>query len=393
MTLRDDLALDLDWETLKTSEPNVDALKTLCIECGFHRFLSELPAPQPAGEVQTWVADYRVVDTPELFGDFLTELKRQPRFCLDTETTDIDPLRASLVGIAVSWKAGLAYYLPLRGPIHCRVLDPHEVLEALRPILADPEVEKVGQNLKYDMLALGRAGVAIEGPITDTMILSYLLESGERNHNLDQLAQRLLGHTMIPITDLIGKGKKQGRMDQVEVARVATYAGEDADATWRIEEILAPRVKSQGLWKLYTEVERPLISILAGMEQVGVGVDTRRWASFRVSSPGGWQRSRTTSTGWLEGRSTSTPAPSSARCFSRSSSCPRCKRPPAASRAPPGGPRVAGRQAPAARLALAASPALEAQEYLSRCACRPWSIPRTGAFMPRSTRAWRPREG
>ncbi|MGZ3353254.1 MAG: DNA polymerase I [Isosphaeraceae bacterium] len=276
VTLRDDLALDLDWETLKTSEPNVDALKTLCIESGFHRFMSELPASQPAGEVQTWVADYRVVDTPELFGDFLTELKRQPRFCLDTETTDIDPLRASLVGIAVSWKAGLAYYLPLRGPIHCRVLDPHEVLEALRPILADPEVEKVGQNLKYDMLALGRAGVAIEGPITDTMILSYLLESGERNHKLDQLAQRLLGHTMIPITDLIGKGKKQGRMDQVEVTRVATYAGEDADATLRIEEILAPRVKSQGLWKLYTEVERPLISILAGMEQVGVGVDTRR---------------------------------------------------------------------------------------------------------------------
>ena len=120
------------------------------------------------------------------------------------------------------------------------------MLEALRPILADGEVEKVGQNLKYDMLALGREGVAIEGPITDTMILSYLLESGERNHNLDQLAQRLLGHTMIPITDLIGKGKKQGRMDQVEVSRVATYAGEDADATWRIEEILVPGSDPRG---------------------------------------------------------------------------------------------------------------------------------------------------
>ena len=286
VTLRDDLALDLDWETLKTSEPNVDALKALCIECGFHRFLSELPTAQPAGEVETWAADYRVVDTPELFQDFLTELKRQPRFCIDTETTAIDPLQASLVGIAVSWQAGVAYYLPLRGPIHCRVLDPHAVFDALRPILADPDVEKVGQNLKYDMLALGRAEVAIEGPITDTMILSYLLESGERNHNLDQLAQRLLGHTMIPITDLIGKGKKQGRMDQVEVARVAVYAGEDADATWRIEEILGPRVKSAGLWKLYTEVERPLISILAGMEQVGVAVDTRRLGELSLEFAG-----------------------------------------------------------------------------------------------------------
>jgi DNA polymerase I len=275
VTLREDLALGLDWEKLKTTEPDTSALKALCTECGFHRFLDELGASEP-GEAAVWEAVYHVVDTPDLFQAFLAELKRQPRFCIDTETTDLDPLRASLVGLAVSWKAGEAYYLPVRGPIHCRVLDPHEVLEALKPILADSRIEKVGQNLKYDMLALGRAGVAIEGPITDTMILSYLLESGERNHNLDQLAHRLLGHTMIPITDLIGKGKKQGRMDQVEVARVAEYAGEDADATWRIEEILAPRVKSEGLWNLYTEVERPLISILAGMEQVGVGVDTRR---------------------------------------------------------------------------------------------------------------------
>ena len=84
----------------------MDALKTVCVDCGFHRFLSELPTSQPVGEVPTWVAEYRVVDTPELFRDFLAELKRQPRFCLDTETTDIDPLRASLVGIALSWEAG-----------------------------------------------------------------------------------------------------------------------------------------------------------------------------------------------------------------------------------------------------------------------------------------------
>ena len=118
----------------------------------------------------------------------------------------------------------------------------------MRPILGDPEIEKVGQNIKYDMLALGRAGAPLEGPVTDTMVLSYLLESGERNHNLDQLSQRLLDHTMIPITDLIGKGKSQGRMDQVAVDRVADYAGEDADATWRIETILSAKVRDQGLW-------------------------------------------------------------------------------------------------------------------------------------------------
>ncbi|MGO9598043.1 MAG: DNA polymerase I [Isosphaeraceae bacterium] len=281
VALRDDLALDLDWEKLRTTPPNLPALKALCVECGFHRFITELGASEPpAPAAEKWTVDYRLVDSPELFSEFLAELKRQPRFCIDTETTALDPLRASLVGLALSWKPGEAYYVPLRGPIHCRVLDAHLVLEALRPILADPGVEKVGQNIKYDMLALGRAGVRIDGPITDTMILSYLLESGERNHNLDQLSQRLLGHTMIPITDLIGKGKKQVRMDQIEVARVAEYAGEDADATWRIEEILAPKVRSEGLWQLYAEVERPLISVLAAMEEAGVLIDGPRLSAL-----------------------------------------------------------------------------------------------------------------
>ena len=222
------------------------------------------------------MADYRLVDTPESFAAFLAELKVQPRFCVDTETTAIDPLRAELVGLSFSWKEGEAYYLPVRGPEGSRRLDEATTLAALRPILEDPAVEKIGQNVKYDMLALGGAGIDLGGPITDTMILSYLLESGERNHNLDQLSQRLLGHAMIPITDLIGKGKSQKRMDEVDVAKVAEYAGEDADATWRIEAILAPQVRAEGLWDLYADVERPLISVLARMERVGVAVDVAR---------------------------------------------------------------------------------------------------------------------
>ncbi|MFO0893099.1 MAG: DNA polymerase I [Isosphaeraceae bacterium] len=273
--LREDLPLDLDWEALRYRGYDARALQEICFECGFHGFLQEIGPAEKEPEA-AWERAYSVVDTPELLRDFVARLKEQRRFCIDTETTDLDPLRASLVGVSVSWNAGEAYYLPVRGPIHCRVLDPEEVLRALGPILADTEVEKLGQNIKYDMLTLGRAGVRIGGPITDTMILSYLLESGERNHNLDQLSQRLLGHTMIPISDLIGKGKKQLRMDQVEVPRVAEYAGEDADATWRIGEILIPKVREEGLWTLYAEVERPLISILAEMERIGVKVDCAR---------------------------------------------------------------------------------------------------------------------
>ncbi|WP_165075701.1 DNA polymerase I [Paludisphaera rhizosphaerae] len=277
VALEENLPLELDWEALRVSPPNVAALKAICVDCGFHRFVAELgesaepdapPTPRPE-----WVAHYSTIDTPEAFQTFLEEIRKQDRFSIDTETTSVNPLLSSLVGISASWKAGEAYYIPLRAPIGFKILDPELVLDGLRPILADPKIEKVGQNVKYDMLAFGRAGVAVEGPITDTMILSYLLESGERNHSLDQLADRLLGHEMIPITDLIGKGRNQLRMDQVDVPRITEYAAEDADATWRIFEILAPRVHEEGLWDLYADLERPLISILARMEEIGVKVD------------------------------------------------------------------------------------------------------------------------
>ncbi len=277
VVLRDDLPLALDWDLLRTQELDAEALKRLCTECGFHGFQTALGPGVAAEKVESkWEAVYHTIDTPELFARFVTELSRQPRFCIDTETTSIDPLRADLVGLSFSWKAGEAYYLPVRGPLGSRVLEQQTTLAALAPILKDPHVEKVGQNIKYDMLALSRAGVEVAGPITDTMILSYLLESGERNHSLDQLSTRLLDHTMIPIADLIGKGKNQLCMDQVAVDRVTEYAGEDADASWRIEELLASKIRAEGLWNLYADLERPLIAVLARMETSGIAVDARR---------------------------------------------------------------------------------------------------------------------
>ena len=278
MKLKDDLAISLDWEVLKTHSPNVIALRALCDECGFHRFKDELGkgSDLEAVTAKAWEANYKTIDNPESFQAFLVELRAQPRFSVDTETTDIDPLRSRLVGLSFSWKAGVAYYLPIRVPMAAARLDERVTLDALRPILTDPAIEKVGQNIKYDLLALGRAGLEMAGPFTDTMILSYLLESGERNHNLDQLSQRLLNHDMIPISDLSGKGKNQLRMDQVDVGRVTEYAAEDADATWRIEAILGAKIREDGLWNLYAELERPLISVLARMEKAGIAVDVSR---------------------------------------------------------------------------------------------------------------------
>lgn len=280
VTLKQDVPIETNWDELRLEPPDVPALKALCIECGFHRFLDELTPTAPdadrRGQGEWDTSAYTIVDTPEALSSFLNQLNSQPRFSFDTETTSLDPLRAELVGLSFCWKPGAAFYLPVKGPLGSRVLDPHTVLEALAPIFKDPTREIVGQNLKYDMLVLSAHGLKLAGAVTDTMIMSYLLESGERNHNLDELARRLLDHTMIPISALIGKGKNQLGMDQVPVERVAKYAGEDADAAWRIDAILQPRLRSEGMWPLYAELERPLIGVLADMEAAGIRVDVGR---------------------------------------------------------------------------------------------------------------------
>ncbi len=275
--LKCDLPLETTWESLRLTPPDLSAVNDLCRQCGFHRFPKEVAelfgSATPAAE---WKADYRLVDTPEQLDAFVAELAGQRRFCFDTETTGTNPNRAELVGLAFAWQPETAWYLPVRGPMFDRVLDVRTTLEKLRPILEDPERTIVGQNVKYDWIVLAQAGVTIAGELVDTMVLSYLLESGERNHSLDELSRRLLDHEMIPITDLIGKGKNQKRMDEVEVARVAEYAAEDADATWRIAAKLEPIVREQGLWDLYDSVERPLVTVLARMERAGVVVDVPR---------------------------------------------------------------------------------------------------------------------
>jgi DNA polymerase-1 len=280
VVLRTDVPIEIDWDALRLADYDYSGLKNLCVECGFHQFLNELVDKARPPEA-VWPTDtYPIVDTPEALKTFVAELETQTKFCLDTETTSIDPLRADIVGYSFCWGEGRAYYLPVRGPMGSRVLDPATTLEALRPALTNPQTEKVGQNLKYDMLVLRRAGVELGGPITDTMVLSYLLESGERNHNLDELSRRFLDHTMIPITALIGKGKAQLLMDQVEIPKIAAYAGEDADAAWRLEALLAPKVRAEGLWDLYADLERPLIDVLARMEAFGVKVDVGRLQSL-----------------------------------------------------------------------------------------------------------------
>jgi DNA polymerase I len=223
---------------------------------------------------------FRLIDTPELFNGFLVELQTQTSISLDTETTNVWPRWAKLVGLSFAWNDREGCYLPLRAPAGERHLDPVTTLAALKPVLEDPSIEKIGQNLKYDMIVLRAAGIEVAGVAFDTMVASYLLDAGRRNHNLDELAQTYLGHETIKISNLIGSGKNQRRMDEVSVARVAEYAAEDAWLPERLRPILANRLEEADLAGLLRDLEVPLIDVLVELEFNGIRVDVARLAEL-----------------------------------------------------------------------------------------------------------------
>jgi DNA polymerase-1 len=323
--LRRDVPIQMDWDAWRAQPADLSLTLPLFAELGLRRFAEQvkmlartgsgLPNFAPANgkssaggvfastqpreqlprdqEIEfefganasqpeaVWEKSYTLIDTNEAFAGFMVQLAKCKRLAIDLETTGLDPHSASLVGVAICWQPGEAYYLPVRGPLGAAVLDCAMVLERLKPILENPEIAKVNQNIKYDMLVLRQYGINVRGVGGDPMLADYLLRAGERNHNLDMLASRYLNYTTIPIEALIGKrGKNQLTLDQVETARVCEYACEDADVAWRLNELLAPKVREAGLGELYEKLEVPLIEVLTEMEATGVRLDTHSLQQF-----------------------------------------------------------------------------------------------------------------
>ncbi|MBM3290999.1 MAG: DNA polymerase I, partial [Candidatus Hydrogenedentes bacterium] len=198
---------------------------------------------------------------------------------------------ADLVGVSMSCKANTGYYVPVgHTPEAMSVLDLHphldrltrrRALEMLRPLLEDPQIAKVGHNIKYDRIVLERAGVRLAGITFDTMVASYLTDAGRLRHNLDEVSLHYLSRKLVPISDLIGKGAKAVTFDNVPVDSACTYAAEDADVTWRLAAVFQPMLRERGLEALFDEVELPLIGVLARMEQAGIAIDTRVFEELR----------------------------------------------------------------------------------------------------------------
>ena len=225
--------------------------------------------------------DYRCVDTPEALDDLLGQLKGVKRLAVDTETTSVHAMKADLVGISLAWEPGKAFYIPVRGPLGATVLDGELVREKLGPVLADESIEKIGQNLKYDLIILHNAGYKVAGKFFDTMVAAHVLDSTRMTYKMDALAAEFINHRCIPITDLIGRGKSQVSIDTVPTDMVAVYAAEDADVTLRLADKLGDMLAQKpGLAELFADLEMPLRQL---HREPGVATAwVRRRATVRV---------------------------------------------------------------------------------------------------------------
>lgn len=235
-------------------------------------FARELTAAPSEADERVTSGAYQLIESEPALRDLAKRLRGVGEFAFDTETTSLTPADAELCGISISWEAGKAYYVAVRGV--GQTLDEAIVRDVLGPIFADERIGKCGQNMKYDIGVLMTAGIEMRGVRFDTMIASFVLDSNRRSHGIDALALDLLGIRKIATSELIGRGKEQLRFDQLDTRRVCAYACEDADVAWRLKELFEPQIAARGQEKLFYELEMPLVEVLATMEHHGVALDT-----------------------------------------------------------------------------------------------------------------------
>jgi DNA polymerase-1 len=306
VTLKDDTPLTETLDDLEVRVPEAETIVGFLNKMEFRTLTRrvaeslkvEAPAPLPADK-GTVIPDepaspeapplpfpydaYESVQTMAQLQAWVARIRDRGLVAVDTETTSLDEMRAELVGISLATDPGVACYIPLahrsgtddlfgsaqlaEGQLPVAV-----VLEALKPVLEDPSILKIGQNMKYDWKIFARHGVEI-APFDDTMLLSYAQHAGLHNHGMDTLSETYLGHVPIPIKSLLGSGKTQVTFDRVNIPEAVKYAAEDADITLRLWLRFKPQLHRARVTTVYETLERPLVPVLARMEMAGVQVD------------------------------------------------------------------------------------------------------------------------
>ncbi|MBB2954447.1 DNA polymerase I [Sphingobacterium sp. JUb56] len=236
----------------------------------------EVPYSGPVNSLENTPHDYILVNTKEEQEALAEQLATLSSFCFDTESTGLDANLAAIVGLSFAFEKGKAYYVPTPADRD----QAQDVINIFKPVLENEQIEKIGQNIKYDILLLARYQVGVKGPIFDTMLAHYLIDPDTR-HGMDVLAENYLNYKPLSITELIGsKGKKQGNMRDVELEIIKEYAAEDADITLQLKEIFKPLLEETNTLNLANEVEFPLVYVLSEIERNGVRIDTDALQQF-----------------------------------------------------------------------------------------------------------------
>ncbi|MFQ2705082.1 DNA polymerase I [Aeromonas caviae] len=287
-TIKTDVALEQSLEELQLGPIDKEALLAVYREYELRNLIKELESggeeseaagdeegAAPAAAIET---DYRCILDEAEFDEWLARLQAAPLFAFDTETTSLDYMEARVVGVSFAIEPGKAAYVPfghdyLGAPVQ---LTEAVVLGKLKPLLEDPTRLKVGQNLKYDRNVLLNHGIELQGIAYDTMLESYVLNSTASRHDMDSLARRYLNAETISFEDIAGKGVKQLTFNQIELEQAAPYAAEDADITLRLHQALWGKLSTEaGLAKVFSEIELPLLPVLARMERLGTTIEPK----------------------------------------------------------------------------------------------------------------------
>jgi len=295
-TIRTDVGISLDLEKARANDLNLPAVEAIFRELEFRTLIARLaklaPGYKPSaggmpggqlslfgeavnqvGQGETFDNQFTIVNTPETLQQLQQVLAAAKCLAVDTETTGVDPLRSDLVGISLSVAEGQGYYIPIGHRTGEAQLPLDQVCSALLPAFIDPKLPKYGHNVKYDLLALRRAGLDLSPIVNDTMIAGFLVDPASHHLGLKDMAEDYLSLTMTHIEELIGKGKNQITMADVPIDRAAPYAAADAEVTLRLVPPLQTRLAEREAGKVFETVEMPLVPILAMMEQNGIGLD------------------------------------------------------------------------------------------------------------------------
>ncbi|MFO8056042.1 MAG: DNA polymerase I [bacterium] len=278
VTIVSDLPLEFDLDNFIAGEPDHETLMQILAELELKRLMKELTRV----EKQISYKKYRLLTDPAELKRFADQAREKGHLCIDTETSSVSSMNADLVGTSMALEEGEAVYVPLfhNGPGSEKQMEWEQARDILAPLLADESIKKIGQNLKYDLVVLSRAGMPLGGVYFDTMVASYLADPRRRSHGLDELAWDYLDHKMIKYEDLCGKGKNQKPFSSVPLEDALEYAGEDADIALMLYRVLADRLEQLSLRKLFDEIEMPLIPVLARMETAGVKIEPERLAEL-----------------------------------------------------------------------------------------------------------------